>query len=448
MLVAARRGPNFLFLLPDQHRFDWVGGTPGLPVRTPHLDALVRRGVRFTRALCPSPLCAPSRACLASGREYERCGVPDNRVDYPADQPTYFRLLRDGAGYHVAGVGKFDLHKGSPTWGLDGQGGLREWGFSEGIDNAGKRDAVASGAETPKDPYMAHLHARGLAPAHVADFRTRRGAHGTYPTPLPDDAYCDNWIAANGLALLRQFPKDRPWHLVVNFTGPHEPWDVTRSMAEWYADADFPQPHRTPEQDERLSAHGFDPAELLQIRRNYSAMVENIDRHLGAFLQVVQERGESERTVVVYSSDHGEMLGDRGMWGKSQPWQPSVGVPLVVAGPGVAQGAVCSAPVSLMDLAATFLDYTELPKPPEGMDSLSLRPTLEGRTPGPRAFVRSGLHGWRLVFDGRHKLVTGYAPPGEGPLPPMLFDLETDPWEDHDLAADNPAVVERLSALL
>ena len=76
-----RHGPNLLFLLPDQHRFDRVGTTPGLSVRTPNLDALGRRGVRFMRALCPSPLCAPSGACLASGREYDRCGVPDHRTD-------------------------------------------------------------------------------------------------------------------------------------------------------------------------------------------------------------------------------------------------------------------------------------------------------------------------------------------------------------------------------
>ena len=114
--------PNFLFFLPDQHRPDWLGVNKALPLRTPNLDALAARGVRFTRAYTPSPLCAPARACLASGRAYGACRVFGNRQDYPLDLPTYYQRLRDG-GCRVAGVGKFDLHKDLTKplfWGLDG----------------------------------------------------------------------------------------------------------------------------------------------------------------------------------------------------------------------------------------------------------------------------------------------------------------------------------------
>src|SRR5436190_22240058 len=109
--MSAARLPNFLFLLPDQYRYDWLGTNPALPLRTPHLDRLSAQGVRFTHATSPSPLCAPARACHASGRVYERCGVPNNKFDYPLDQSTYYQALRD-AGYRVAGVGKFDLPTG------------------------------------------------------------------------------------------------------------------------------------------------------------------------------------------------------------------------------------------------------------------------------------------------------------------------------------------------
>ncbi len=126
-----------------------------------------------------SPLCAPSRACLAAGKEYDRCRVPGNNADYPLDQTTFYTLLRE-SGYHVSGCGKFDLHKKSPVWGLDGNGLLREWGFSDGIDNEGKGDAVMSGAVAPKGPYMAYLHARGLAAAHVADFKRRKDYSVTF----------------------------------------------------------------------------------------------------------------------------------------------------------------------------------------------------------------------------------------------------------------------------
>ena len=117
---SARSRPNILLLFPDQHRYDWTGFNKALPVRTPNLDRLAVRGVRFTNAVVASPLCAPSRACLASGSEYDRCGVRDNSQDYPVGRKTYYTLLRE-SGYHTAACGKIDLHKGSPSWGLNGK---------------------------------------------------------------------------------------------------------------------------------------------------------------------------------------------------------------------------------------------------------------------------------------------------------------------------------------
>src|SRR5437660_42258 len=104
------RRPNILFIFPDQLRFDWTGLNPEVAVRTPNLNKLAAQGVRFNRAIVASPLCAPSRACLASGREYDSCGVPSNQMDFPLHQQTYYRLLRDG-GYHVTCCGKVDLAK-------------------------------------------------------------------------------------------------------------------------------------------------------------------------------------------------------------------------------------------------------------------------------------------------------------------------------------------------
>ena len=460
--------PNFLFFLPDQHRPDWVpwqtAGTAGtqsapeareLPLRMPHLATIAARGVRFSRALCPSPLCAPSRACLASGREYDRCGVLNNHFDYPLEQPTYYQSLRD-AGYRVAGVGKFDLHKATMDWGLDGSRLLREWGFTDGIDNEGKMDAIASyagnagarrvggqaGTVAPRGPYMAFLEQRGLAETHMADFQTRRGSHGhhlTHPTPLPDDAYCDNWIAANGLRFLEEFPPGQPWHLVVNFNGPHSPMDVTEAMRERWLDARFPLP----------SGAGFLDAEAQEthnaVRQNYAAMLENIDAQIGMFLDVLHRRGELERTVIIYSSDHGEMLGDHDRWGKSTYFQPAVGVPLVVAGPGVRPGVMSDALVSMHDLTATFLDYANLPALP-GMDSRSLVPVLTGASETHRPYVRSGLDSWRLVFDGRQKLVQDA--PSSGESRTLLFDLIEDPSETRDLAGERPGEIARLAPLL
>ncbi len=430
--AAPARRPNILLLFPDQHRFDWTGANKALPLRTPHLDALAARGLTFSRAVVPSPLCAPSRACLAAGKEYGRCRVPSNKVDYPLDQATYYTLLRE-SGYHVAGCGKFDLHKATQDWGTDGKRLLREWGFTDGIDNAGKRDAVRSGAEVPKDPYMAWLHRRGLAARHAADFRSRKSYAATFPTPLPEEAYCDNWLARNGLELLRAVPTGTPWHLVVNFTGPHEPMDITAAMEKRWRGVPFPQPNRGGER--------FPPDTHTAIRQNYAAMIENIDRWMGILLEEVRRRGEMENTLVVFSSDHGEMLGDHGRWGKSVPYQPSVGVPLVVAGPGV-RHAVSSALVSIVDLTATFLDYAGLPGPGD-MDSRSLRPLLEGRATAHREYLLSGLEPWRMVWDGRYKLVESFGDEGR-----LLFDMEEDPLENRNIAAAAPEVVKRLAPLV
>jgi arylsulfatase A-like enzyme len=455
---GARR-PNILFLFPDQYRYDWVSGyAQNLPVQTPNLTRLAKDGVWFRRACVPSPLCAPSRACLASGREYPRCGVASNQADYPLTQTTVYSLLQSG-GYHVAGCGKIDLHKKTPEWSLDGKRLLKEWGFSDGIDNAGKWDAITSGRTAPHDPYMAYLYRRGLAAEHIADFLSRSGATPdgcpkmyaqTSPTPLPDDAYCDNWVGRNGLELMDKFPKDKPWFLAVNFTGPHNPEDITRRMETLVRGRVFPQP---------IDSKICSPETHELIRQNYTAMVENIDGWVGIYLDKLRERGELENTIVIFSSDHGEMLGDHNLWGKTQPYQPSVGVPLIVAGPGVKPRAPTDVLVTTLDFTATFLDYAGVSRP-DDMDSRSLRPFLEDRTQTHREFVCSALGQWRMAFDGRYKLITGFArgrvwPNKESPTfvdplptPLMVFDLENDPTEQVNLAAKVGSEVRKLTEMI
>ncbi len=429
--------PNILFLIADQHRPDFLGLNPDLAVRTPNLDQMAVRGVAFSNALCPSPLCAPSRASLAAGRRYPHCGVINNQEDYPLTQPTFYGMLRD-SGYHVAGVGKFDLQKARAQHSLDGKAFIREWGFSDGIDSRGKWDAVNSWDGEPHDAYMAYLHRRGLAEIHLQDMARRRSkAYAeTSPTPLPEAAYADNWVADQGLMLLETFPDDRSWFLQVNFSGPHDPVDVTERMWERWQDVDFAPAHANDQ---------FDAETHERIRRNYAAMVENIDRHLGRYLDAIRARGEIANTLIVYTSDHGEMLGDHNLWAKSTYYQPAVGIPLIIAGHNVAPHRRFDGVVSLHDLAATFLDYAHL-TPPDFLDSRSLRPVLTGTTLSHRPYVTSGLirrgESWHLIYDGRHKLVSikGQAP--------ILFDLEADPWEDVNAAAEKPDLVAQLQTWL
>ena len=425
--------PNILFFFPDQHRFDFVGFNPDVPVRTPHLDKLAERGVTFNNAIVPSPVCAPSRACMAAGKRYHRCGVPGNGKDYPLDQPTQYQALRD-AGYRTAGVGKFDLSKNTLEWGLDGKRLIDEWGFTDGIDNEGKYDGTRSGATEPHGPYLKYLYDNGWAEIHLNDFdrKNRHGFHDTHPTKLPDEAYCDNWIAENGLSILREFPKDQPWFMQVNFTGPHNPMDITQSMWDARPDVQFPEPNDSTELD--AERHN-------EIRKNYAAMIENIDRQVGRFLEEVEARGELENTLVVFSSDHGEMLGDHNRWGKSTFYQPSVGVPLVIAGPGVQSGVTTDALVELHDLAATHLDYAGIAALPAA-DGRSLRPILNGDASEHREIAISALNDWQMIWDGRMKLVLQ-----EG-HEPRLFDLDIDPGENKNLAVDRPELVEEMGKRL
>jgi arylsulfatase A-like enzyme len=336
-------------------------------------------------------------------------------MDYPLNLPTFYSVLKDN-GYEVGGVGKFDLHKKTHWWGLDGWiDDLDRLGFTVGVDNAGKMDAINSGKEEPKDPYMKYLYDRGLAQTHLKDMKGR--GKKTNPTDLPEEAYCDNWLSAHGIEMLKNFPENKPWFLVVNFTGPHGPFDVTKRMWEAWQGVDFPLPVEPSDEWEQCVA----------LRQNYAAMLENIDRNIGLMLQEIQKRGELDNTVIIYASDHGEMLGDFGRYGKTRPERGSVHIPLVIAGPGVKAGAISDALVELQDLTRTIVELAGA-KMPEAEDSLSLMPLLAGEAQTHREVQISAIDDWKMVSDGQHKLIIQ-----EG-NPPRLYHLPSDPWEKHNIA--------------
>ncbi|MHC4874740.1 MAG: sulfatase family protein, partial [Planctomycetota bacterium] len=317
---------NILFLFPDQHHRDWMTYNKELPIVTPNIDRLMKEGTTFTRCYTSSPVCAPARACLASGMDYQNCRVRSNGTDYPLDLPTYYQSLQK-AGYNVAGVGKFDLHKPKQpmNWNLDGSRCLDEWGFTHGIDNEGKLDGsnCYSLYGGPQGPYLDFLKKRGKADIYVNEHKIRKTCASAYITELDEDEYCDNWVGQNGLDIIRDLPKDTPWHLVVNFTGPHEPMDVTKRMADRWKDVEFPPPHKNEQEDYTAEDHQRN-------RQYYSSMIENVDRNVGLYLDLLEERGELENTVIIYSSDHGDMLGDHNRWHKSIHYEASIGIPLVI----------------------------------------------------------------------------------------------------------------------
>jgi arylsulfatase A-like enzyme len=479
--------PNVLFLFPDQHRHDWIGANDDVPVRTPNLDDLADRGVRFTNAICPSPLCAPCRTNLLSGLDFDAItterGSGTAGMDYHTytgrsgpspvdDHPTYPRLLRDQAGVHMAGCGKFlDKQSYVDVDGLSGthpeSAAVDYFGYSDAIKGAGKWVDYGTPGE-PEHLYQEQLEQAGLAAAHYEDTHDRDAMTGTHPSVLPDEWYLDNWIGRNALTLLDRVPDDRPWHLKVSFAGPHSPMAVTEEMHGWYRDpdVDFPDPVD--------GDTAVDPDKHQDIRRNYAAMIENIDRWLGRYLDHLDDRGELENTIIVYASDHGEMLGDHQRWRKRSPFQPSLGVPLVAAGPGIEDRDPVDAPATILDLYATFLDFAGV-DPPADIDSRSLRPILSGAADAIRDAVTAGLGPWRAAFDGRYKLITGFDPvmrdewhqwrggrdqhqafvDGDRTLDeitvdrdPVLYDLDADPNETENVADRHPNVVAALATHL
>ena len=443
--------PNILFFFPDQHRGDWTGYLGAQGVRTPNLDKLAEGGQVFRNALTPSPLCSPARSCMAAVAPYDHQDVKHNQHDVDPVHPNLYQAMRD-AGYQVLGCGKFDLLKGSMDWGESGQHGrgpearIRQLGFTDGIDNAGKHDFVMGHRKGRDEPFQAFLREHDLLDIHLEDYAGRTGTDranyvNTAPTPLPDFAYGDNWIAANGLKLLDWATDTEPWFLQVNFNGPHEPMDVTASMQSRWLDADLPPP---------VASNEYDTGRHNAIRANYAAMIENIDSHLGSYLEYLASRDILDDTVVIYASDHGEMLGDHDRWGKVVPYQPSAHIPLVLAGPGIESRPDSHAWVDLVDVAATILHIGSADSP-SGKGQVLTGPALASRK-------TVGLGGWRAIYEDGLKYVHNFDPESAGPswnefnpaddVPAALYDLEADPGESTNLAAEQPETVARLRRAL
>jgi arylsulfatase A-like enzyme len=204
----------------------------------------------------------------------------------------------------------------------------------------------------------------------------------------------------------------------------------------------------------------YAPEKHREIRRNYSAMIENIDIQVGRLLDFLQTTGQIDDTFIVYASDHGDMLGDHDKWHKMMPEHPALSVPLIFAGPGIQPLAVIEQPVDLVDVAATLLDLAEVtvPVPLAGQ---VLTPWLRGGVVEPDIpFRTAGLGQWRALFDGRYKYIHNYSPavrmgdivttpwnPAAG-APATLYDLYEDPEERINLAAAQPQQARRLRELL
>lgn len=445
--------PNILLLFPDQHRGDYMPfspevfaelGLPSLDLEMPNLRNLMAGGTTFLNCVTPSPICAPARSCLALGARYEDCGVKDNSVDFPTERKTMYQSLKN-TGYEVMGTGKFDLHKGTNYWGKEGWiDSLGEIGFTRGIDNEGKYDAIIgemSFSSTKADPagsvqnwidlekehergpYMNYLYHKGIAHYHVEDFKRRHAdIRDIKFTELSEDEYCDNWITDNTLKLLDERDHSKPWFMQVNFTGPHDPWDIRKEMYEIVKHKKFAD---TVGGDEKFLAVDA------EIKKRYIAMIENIDKNIGRIITKLKSDGDFDNTLIIYTSDHGEMLGDHNRFGKAVWYRQSIQVPLVICGRGVKSDVINNSPVELQDLTSTILDFAGGNL--SSTDSISLKGIILGEEKCIRSHQYSALADWKLYKDDTYKFVMLKNKP-------LLFNLKEDVNELHNIAEENPEV--------
>ena len=441
--------PNLLLITTDQHRWDWLGchDTPG--VATPNLDALAARGVRFTHHVTNSTVCVPARIGLATGVTPIRLGTLTNFDVLPDAVPTYYQALRD-SGYRVGVVGKLDLNKPDKQNGRKGnRPDTYKWGFTDPVEVEGKMHARGSDDGAPLGPYGWWLHEHGLFEEFRDDAAERTGlALGLWSrrpgdppfrstrwfqdSPLPSHAFEDVWIGRRSCQWLREVPDEHPWHLYVSFVGPHDPFDPPTEYADRFRDAPVPPPVLDAgagrNDATRETEWGNTEDEIIAARRQYTAALAAIDDSVGDILDTLDDLGLTEDTVVMFSSDHGEMLGDHRLFQKHVPYEPAMRIPLIAAGPGIATG-VSEALTELIDLPPTLLELAGISPLPD-TDGRSLVSQLGDPALPHRDAVVVGEHHYRAIRSQTHKYVHYVAPNYDTD---ELYDLEADPDETTNL---------------
>lgn len=441
---------NIVLIMTDQHRVDHAGFIPGSRLETPHLDRLAD-SVAFASCLTANPICTPARAALLTGKYTHQIGMLDMSGDLSLEHPTYMRALQ-GAGYWTAGVGKFHWMQNWP-WGIPRGTGhdlvalkreVMRYGLDYAWEVAGKQLAVHNRCE-----YGARLAGKGLLERY-RDHVIGQGPNAQDPSvtrftgepwPFDEAEYVDNVIGDEALRALDARPADRPFFLFASFCGPHKPYDPPRSWLEQFPleEVDDFLPGAaplTPEARQRV----------WRLRRAYKAMIALIDWQVGRLLHKLEADGLLERTVLLFTSDHGEMLGDHGRMSKQQPWRQSVTVPTAIRHPAHPGRRLCTAPVELTDLTATMLDVagldpaTALSKPwpayHNRVPCRSLMPVVRGESDGVREVAFSECRNqWELLQSRDWKYVRELpgSPRGAGE---RLFSLSADPGEQHDRSAD------------
>ena len=433
--------PNILFIITDQQRWDTLGCYGNGQIVTPGFDRLAAEGVVFERCYTSSPECVPARAVMMTGRPPHRTGVFDNADDLSPRAVTFQRILRD-AGYLTQAIGK--MHFKPPREGF----GLERLCLSEEIPGS-----------VEEDEYLTELHAAGFQWAEEPHGMRSHMYYIPQVSQLPDEWHTTTWTGRKTVEFIEaQAPRrgsgqagsDRPWLCWTGFIKPHPPFEPTVPFNTLYDPVAMPLPVRGPECKanrnwwQELQNVGkwmdLDPdLHFCQAQKaHYWACVSMVDRQIGRILDTLERTGQRENTLVVFTSDHGELLGDHYSWGKRSWYEGPGHVPMLVSWPGrVPAGERREQLTSHVDVLPTFLEAAGLPVPDDapGMDLVNL--AADARAPGRELFVaqwHQQCFGLYFATDGRWKY-TYCARDGKE----HLFNVAEDPGELRNRAADRGA---------
>ncbi|MGV0958994.1 MAG: sulfatase-like hydrolase/transferase [Limnohabitans sp.] len=417
---------NVIVIMSDEHdpRHSGCYGSPF--VQTPHLDALAARGVRFSKAYTPSPICVPARAAFATGQRVHQARLWDNALPYHGQIRSWGHVLQE-QHICVESIGK--LH-------------YREVGDPAGFDVEHLPMHVMGGVgmvwASIRDPYIRRFHQKRMLGDKIG-----RG-------PSPYTQY-DHQVTSTAVDWLHQrgHAPDKPFVLYVGLVAPHFPLLAPEPFYDLYADLPLPEVKLHPAQGHPrhpwVEAYAnFDCTEenfrSAQERdsafRAYFGLCSYLDHNVGRILEALRASGLQDNTTVIYTSDHGDNLGARGLWGKSTLYQESVSVPMLMAGPGIQPG-VCDTPVDLLDLFPTILQCAGLDPAPEMTDrpgqslrDIAASPTDDNRIILSEYHAAGSNSAAFMLRQGRWKYhhYVGHAP--------ELFDLQSDPEELVNRATD------------
>ena len=424
--------PNILMIMADQ-----MAG-PALPmyghkvVKTPHLERIAENGTTFLNAYCNNPVCAPSRFSMMTGRLSSRIGAYDNAAEFMSSYPTFAHYLR-GMGYKTCLSGKMHFV------GADQLHGYEERVTTDIYPSDFGWTPDWSQTDFPFAPSVMSL--RGVVEAGLC----KRSLQIDY-----DDETC--FHAIRWLYDHIRSPEDDPFLLTVSFTHPHNPFTITEEYWNRYRhdDIDLPSvPHIPLEERDpwsqryyhliRQDEHDVNDETIRTARHAYYGMISYVDDKVGQLLDVLEDTGQADNTLVIFTADHGDMMGERGMWYKFNPYEWSVRVPMLMRAPGGAKGRVEAKGISLLDLLPTFVEAATDGASPNMIDPIDGHSLLtmahsddtSRNDDVPMEFTGEGIYSPCFILRK-----DGFKYVHCDDDPPMLYDLNSDPKELNNVASD------------